>query len=283
MKRVGILLVVIFALIVGITSVAVAQKVSAIAEVDSMAMLIYDRYRPKMEQLVQKYNGEKDSVKQGRLAVQFDKLQAKCDVDMLGYYASNINIEGVTARIFSFRMAMSKSQLTNIYDRFSKELKQNDPFVRSLRSHIDTYQVGVGDTLGDFRAVTSRGHQFSYAEFKNEKDMLLIFGSVNELEAQGRLMLQVAYRDLDYSRMEVATIFDHTDNQSFLNCVVDQQIVWLSLCDFKGVHSPLRIAFGVQSTPMCFYISKGGCVEYISQGVDEWILQKIEQNSRPKR
>lgn len=251
--------------------------VPTIVEVDSLVVERYNGYSPKLEAIIKAYQAETDSVKRLKIEKKYTSLQAQCDAELLAIYTKNLATAGVTERLYALRTSIDKDQLDKIYKRLSAETRREDPYAASIRAHIDTRQVSVGDTLGDFRAETSRGHTFSYSEFKNEKDVLLIFGSLPSLPLEARLMLQLAYRDVDLSQLEIISIFtDETSRAQFEANANYSGVEWLKLCDFRADHSPLKIGFGVQTTPTCFYISRGGAVEYISVGITDQIIELIK-------
>lgn len=279
-----LLLVILLLTTATITSAQKRGGALTLADLDSQVVQKYNALSPKLQAIVSAYNNETDSAKRATIEKQYNDLQADCDAQILAIYTKNLKVEGVTKRIFSLRTSIPKPQLEKLYKKLSADIKRDDAYAKSIRSHIDTHQVQLGDTLGDFKAITSAGHQFRYSEFKDEKDVLLIFGSLNSLPIEARVLLQVSYRDVDLSKLEIISIFtEETDKTQFQTLANQSGIEWLKISDLKGEHSPLKIAFGVETTPMCFYVSRGGAVEYISVGIDDTIIDLIKQQSYKNR
>lgn len=283
------LLLTILALTLVLPSVF-AQKIGGrggaltLPDLDSQVVQKYRHYSPKLEAVIDAYKGELDTAKRVVLERQFNDLQKLCDADMLGVYTKNVKVTGVAERIYSLRTSIPKDQLEKIYKKFSADVRRDDPYAKSIRLHLDMRQVELGDTLGNFQAITSDGLPFRYSEFKDEKDVLIIFGGLNSLPVEARMMLQINYRNVDLSKLELISVMtDITDKTKFEAEARSSGIEWLKLCDYRGDHSPLKIAFGVQATPMCFYVSRGGAVEYISVGITDVIIELMEQQSYKNR
>lgn len=279
-------LLLILLLFVVATSTSAQKRGGALtlAELDSQVVQKYNSFSPKLNAIIDEYNKMTDSTKRAAIEKQYNALQAECDAQMLGIYTKNLKVDGITKRIFALRTSIPKDQLEKIYKKLSPDVKRDDQYAKSIRLHIDTHQIQIGDTLGDFKASTSEGHQFSYGEFKDEKDVLLIFGNLNSIPIDARILLQVSYRDVDLSKLEIISVFtDDIDKAQFEATANQSGCEWLKISDLKGEHSPLKIAFGVEATPMCFYVSRGGAVEYISLGIDDIIIDLIKQQSYKNR
>lgn len=261
---------------------AMAQKKHAILtieDVDSLVIAQYESHKTKFKQMEKKFTTLKTDKQKLKLSEQYEKFQVKSNTDLLGIYAEYINIEGATQRLFTSRMSIEKSELEKIYKKLPESTKQKDPYAKSLKTYIKGYQIAKGDTIGSFNAITARANQFAYSEFKNEKDILLIFGNLESSTIDMKLMLQVLYRKVDIAKLEFVSVFNAKDPKDLTLRALNSGLNWLIISDFKGDHSPLSIAFGVYAEPMAFYISKGGCVESISLGLGDEIQEKIADNS----
>lgn len=283
MKHIVLLILVAFGLALSTTTSASAQKrggVSSVADLDSLAGLKYSSYDTKRDELIKKYEASSDSAERVKLAREFDAIDAKCTLDIFNMYAKNIKIEGAVSQLYALRTSVDKAQLAKVLSKIPKDVAQKDPYAASIRAHLDSHQIAVGDTVGDFRAKVARGADFRFSEFTGEKDVLLIFGGLECMGKDMYTILQVMYRKVDLTKLEIVSVFLDTDKAAFEAEVRQKNVPWVSVCDFKGDHSPLKIAFGVQATPTCFYISKGGRVESASIGVSDNILALITSRSR---
>lgn len=277
MKR--ILIVVFFLLFAVGTQAQKRGAIKTLSDVDSLVALKYNSYEAKRDALVKEFETEKDSLRRIKISSSYDDLERKCSDEIFGIYTKYVSVPRVTERFYAFRTSVGKDKMRKVYDKLPSEVKASDPYARSLKTHLDTRQVGIGDTVGDFRAKLVRDGNFRFGELSELKDVLLIFGGLDCMGADMLTILKIMYRKVDLSKLEIVSVFDHTDKNSFEQTVRDKGVNWLSICDFKGDHSPIKIAFAVQATPTCVYISKGGCVEQISIGVSDDILALITQNS----
>lgn len=262
---------------------AIAQKrdaINTVTDVDSLVALKYTSYDSKRNELVKKYDAVTDSAERVKLIREYNSIDAKCSQDIFNLYVKYGKVDGVISRLYALRMAVDKDQMKKVLSRLPKEIAEKNPYAASLRMHLDTHQITQGDTVGDFRAKMPRGADFRFSEFTGEKDVLLIFGGLDCMGKDLYTILQVMYRKVDLTKLEIVSVFLEEDKASFEAVVRAKNVPWVSICDFRGDHSPLKIAFGVQATPTCFYISKGGRVEISSIGVSDDILALITAKSR---
>lgn len=274
MKKIYTLLIII----VSLFGTANAQEITA-PEVDSLVLAKIDSYRPKLEAMELQYPTLTSDKSKAKLAAKYDKLQAKCNTDIQNIYAKYINVDGVVQRVFTLRTSIDKESLKQICENISPEVRSSDPYVKSLEMHINSYQVAVGDTVGDFKAITSNAHQFNYGEFRHEKDVLLIFGDVQTMPLDVRMILQVMYKEVDLSKLEFVSFMGGSSAAELKSAARAAQIEWLVASDFRGDHSPLRIAFGVSVEPTLIYISKGGAIEIMESGLSDVTIDKIKEQS----
>lgn len=262
---------------------ASAQKrgaVSSVSDLDSLVTLKYSSYDTKRDELIKKHEASTDSAERVKLIREYNAIDTKCMLDIFNLYAKYSKIEGVVSRLYALRTSVDKAQLEKVLNKISKDVSQSDPYVASIRAHIDSRQIAQGDTVGDFRAKMARGADFRFSEFTGEKDVLLIFGGLDCMGKDMYTILQIMYRKVDLTKLEIVSVFPEEDKAAFEAEVRAKNVPWVSICDFRGDHSPLKIAFGVQATPTCFYIGKGGRVEAISIGVSDDILALITSRSR---
>lgn len=283
MKKVVLLILVVFGLVSSTIISASAQKrgaVSSVSDLDSLAGLKYSSYDGKRDELIKKHEASTDSAERVKLIREYNAIDAKCTLDIFNLYARYGKVEGAISRLYALRTSVDKSQLEKVLNKISKDVSQSDPYVASIRAHIDSRQISLGDTVGNFRAKMARGADFRFSEFTGEKDVLLIFGGLDCMGKDMYTILQVMYRKVDLTKLEIVSIFPEEDKVAFEAEVLAKNVPWVSICDFRGDHSPLKIAFGVQATPTCFYIGKGGRVEAISVGISDDILALITSRSR---
>lgn len=256
-----------------------AQKVRTMADVDSLVAVVYGAYQKQWNELSEQHQKTEDSVRKVALYKQYAQSEAKCNAEVLALYGKYPKLEGSAERYFRLRGMMPKKSLEKLYDKLTDSERASSPYAAGIRRHLDTRQVSVGDTVGAFRATMPGGVEFRFGDLSALKDVLLIFGGWDCMGYDAQLMLQVMYRKVDLSKLELVSVFFDTDRAAFEQSVRKAGVPWVSVTDFKGEVSPLNIAFGVQATPLCVYISKGGCVEQMTLGVSDSILERIQQKS----
>ena len=265
--------------LLGVGLGASAQKVQTMGQVDSLAGVVYAQYQKQWDDLASRHDAEQDSVRRAAIYKQYVQSEAKCNAEVLALYGKYPKLEGAAQRYYRLRGAMPKKELEKLYGKLPADVRGSDPYAAGIRRHLDTRQVAVGDTVGTFRASMPRGVDFRFGDLSAMKDVLLIFGGWESLGRDVQLMLQVMYRKVDLSKLEIVSVFMDPSREAFEQSVRAAGVPWAAVCDFKGELSPLNIAFGVQAAPTCFYISKGGCVEEVSVGVSESMLTRIQDNS----
>ncbi|MEG0467705.1 MAG: hypothetical protein RR485_06080 [Mucinivorans sp.] len=262
-------------------SAAAARKkpIATVQDVDSLITVRYRSYDTRREALNKEYQATSDSLEKIRILQDYNKIDQKCVGEVVDIYGKYSSVAGVVERLYALRTSVAKDQLSKIMQRIPQRIKESDPYVSSLKRHLDFNQVTVGDTVSEFKAKTARGDDFRFGELVAEKDILLVFGDWNDSSIDTKRLLDLMYRKIDLSKLEIVNVFSQMSKDDFIATVQKSEIGWLAVCDFRGDHSPLKIAFGVQSTPMCFYIKKGGEVQAISIGISGDILMLVsEQN-----
>lgn len=255
-----------------------AQKVRTMGDVDSLVGVVYNTYQKQWDALNGQYEAA-DSVRRLSIYKQYTQSELKCNAEVLALYAKYPKLEGAAERYFRLRGAMGKKELEKLYVKLPAAERASSAYAKGIRNHLDTRQIGLGDTVGTFRAVMPHGVEFKFGDLSQLKDVLLIFGGWNSIGRDMQLMLQLMYRKVDLSKLELVSIFGSTDRSSFEASVRAAALPWVSVSDLKGELSPLNIAFGIQATPVCVYISKGGRVEEITLGVNDSILARIQEQS----
>lgn len=275
-----ILLILLIA-IMGVAN-ADAQKtgnITSSTDVDSLILETYNGYAAQLTEMGEQYQKLTNEKQKAKLSAKYQKLTETCDQELISIYKKYINVEGVIQRVFSIRKSIAKSELQGIYNDISPMLLTQDPFAASLKSYIDGYQISVGDTIGNFKATTSSGYDFNYSEFRNEKDLLLIFGDFESMANDVKAMLSFLYLSVDISKLEFVSYMNATDNKALYDMAVGNQVQWLVISDFRGDHSPLKLAFDVAIEPSMVYISKGGAIDLMVEGMDDILIEKIQANS----
>ncbi len=260
---------------------AVAQRkgeISKLTDVDSLVVIKYNTFNPQLDELANRFSQATDENQKNKIEEQYNATQAKLDAEVVAIYTKYANIDGVAQRLFLLRAMFDKKQLQKIYSKLPAHIKESDPYAKSIIKYIESYQVGVGDEIGDFRATTSKKYQFSYNEFKNEKDVLLIFGSMNSFELNTRVALMLAYKNVDVSKLEFISVYNASSFEDFAKMSDKDGVEWLAISDLKGDHSSLNMSFNVYAEPTFIYISKGGYVEAISHYLNDTINKLINSN-----
>lgn len=278
------LLLLLIILLTGVATVNAQSRkkkdpINTATSVDSLILATYNSYEVKMLEMESQYDALTNEKQKEKVATKYDQLRAKCDAELLDIYKNYIHVDGVVQRVFSIRTSIPKSELQKIYDDIPPVAKVRDPYAASLKSHIEGYQVSPGDTIGNFKAVTSSGYDFNYAEFRNEKDVLLIFGNFESMTMEVKTMLSFLYAKVNSSKLEFLSFINATDVNDLKNKAIDNQIPWLVGSDFKDDRSPIRMAFGVTLEPYMVYISKGGGIYTMTTGLSDVIISKIQENS----
>lgn len=180
-------------------------------------------------------------------------------------------------RLFMLRLKIPKDTLRSLLLRLPDDLK-NSPYQKSILYHINSEQINEGNTYYDFEATTSEGEKFVLSSLQG-KNILFLFGGLGCMGKDNRAYLNSLYEVTSRDNFEIVVYCLNDDLENLRDVRNTYPCSYLLVSDFLSDHSPVKILYGAQATPTCFFINKQGVVEMKTEGLDqerinELILQK---------
>lgn len=259
---------------------AFAQKskgeILTVDQLNDSLVAIYNSYNDRRQELSDSYDAAEDSALMNAILYQWNVLEARCGNHMFAYCANLAPTnDNAIEMMYRLRQNVDKQLIETIYGTL-KSKQQKLPYAIDLRSYLDTEQVVAGGKYVDFEATTSAGEPFSLRDLVAQKNVLLIFGDAETITDDMLTWFQTIYARNGNSNLEVVRVSsalskEALDEQMKLNPLNGM----LTVSDFLGDHSPARIAYDVQATPVCVAIAKGGDVDLWQVGLSENLLSRL--------
>lgn len=253
------------------------KKALSNVEIDSMSTVIYTSYEPQRELLSAKFE-QADSATQVDIMTQWDANEDKCYAELLRFYGASAQQSPYAIEmLYRLRTSVDKNTLKEVFSKIKPKVRSANHYAQLVQKHLDTDQVTLGGQYADFTATTYAGEPFTLSELVSMKDVLLIFGGLGCMGEESLQLVKLFYAKVDISKLEVVSVFMNTSMDEFKAEHDQYGIGWLGVCDTLGDDSPAKNAYGIQATPTCVYINKGGQVSLITVGVTDQVLQKLEK------
>lgn len=173
-------------------------------------------------------------------------------------------------RLYMVRLTLPKARVREIFESLPKDV-QNSPYGKTLAAHLNSKQISEDDACYDFEATDSEGGKFKLSAHKG-KNVLFIYGGYGGLSCMGksnRDFLNSIYNKNKREDFEIV-VFCSDSNQNKLKKVRETYpCEFIIVSDFLEDHSPVKIIYGAQVSPTCFFINKQGVVEMKTMGLEE--------------
>lgn len=143
------------------------------------------------------------------------------------------------------------------------------PYGKSILLHINSEQIKEGDKFYDFNAITSENKKFKLSSLKR-KNILLIYGGLNCMGEENRDYLNSLHRKTTRDNLEIVVFYaleNIEDLKKIRNTYPNDH--YLLVSDFLKDFTPVKVLYGAQTTPTCFFIDKQGIVRMKSLGLNQ--------------
>ena len=167
--------------------------------------------------------------------------------------------------LYAVRLGLSKDTLQSILSRLPDNMK-NSLYGKSILLHINSGQIDEGSRFYDFEAITSGGDKFELSSLKG-KSVLFLYGGLGCMGKDGRDYLDSLYRETSRNNLEIVVYCPNNDLESLKEVRKTYPCDYILVSDFLQDHTPVKILYGAQATPTCFFINKQGVVEMKTEGL----------------
>lgn len=262
-----VLQVVIIVSIVAQFSCARKQQSEMITEENYLKVdsLMWVQYEQEMEEIYEYYANhpeKRDSLR--AVQGQIDAIYSKKNIEAAFKYAS---VPSGLQRLFMVRLNLSKDTILSVLKTLPDSM-QTSPYGKSLLYHIESEQISEGSKYYDFQAVDTEGRDFSLSSLEG-KNILLLYGGLDCMGADGREYLNKIYSETSRDNFEIVVYCPNSDLESLQQVRITYPCNFLLVSDFLQDHTPIKILYGAQATPTCFFINQQGIVAMKTVGLHQ--------------
>ncbi len=236
---------------------------------------IWGQYERDMQQISEYY--QKHPEKKDSLIVASDQVLAiasKKNKEAAMKYAS---VPSGLQRLYMVRLDISKDILLSILKSLPEDM-QMSPYGKSLFYHIESEQIKEGSAYYDFKATDTEGKDFVLSSLKG-KNILLLYGGLGCMGKIGRDYLNEIYQETNRDHFEIVVYCPNSDLENLQKVRIEYPCGFLLISDFQQDHTPVKILYGAQATPTCFFIDQQGIVKMKTTGLHQdrvnQLLEKI--------
>lgn len=180
--------------------------------------------------------------------------------------------------VYMARIDIPKDTLLLFYSKLPTDVQKSE-YGESIKFHINSKQVEIGDKFYNFQGTDSNGTPFQLSNLKG-KEIFLLYGGLGCIGEEGRVLLNNFNNAMNKDNFKIV-IFNSTSNVEELKALKTQyQLDFIFVDDFKKDHSPMKLTYGAQATPTCFVINKNGIITNKFLGLPETELNKLKKASR---
>jgi len=249
-----ILQVVIIVLSVAQFSCAQKQQSEMITEenylkVDSAIWVQYEQDMEKISELLQNHPEKRDSLIAA--SEQVYATASRKNVEAAIKYAS---VPSGLQRLFWVRLDVPKETIIAVFKTLPDSM-QTSPYGKNLLYHIETEQISEGSKYYDFQSIDTEGKNFALSSLEG-KNILLLYGGLSCMGQFGRDYLNKIYQETSRNHFEIVVYSPEVRNLGGLQQMrTTYPSDFLLVSDFLQDHSPMKILYGAQARPTCFFIN----------------------------
>jgi glutathione peroxidase-family protein len=226
----------------------------------------YDARALKIDKLK---STNKDSIRQ-----LYKILIEKSDKQNIETAIKYANTKSGFKRIYMLRNEIDKSVLLKTYNGIQKALRDSK-YGKSIKSFIESKQVTKGSKFYDFKVVNLEGENLLLSNLIKRKNILLIYGGLKCIRAEGRKRLEELYNNTRNSNLEFI-VFEPSADLSDLKIQAKKfKSNYVFISDFLLDHSPMKINYAVQTLPTSFLIDENGIIIKATEGIPDKEIKKL--------
>jgi len=253
---------------IAILSCARKQQSEMITEenylkVDSLISMQYEQEMEKLSEYAQNHPEKIDSLIAA--SEQIFAASSKKNIEAAIKYAS---VPSGLQRLFIVRLNISKDTILSILKTIPDSM-QTSPYGKSLLYHVESEQISEGSRYYDFQAIDTEGRDFILSSLEG-KNILLVYGGLYCMREGGRDYLNKIYKETSRENFEIVVYCELSSNLEFLQREhIKYPSDYFHVSDFLQDHSSVKIIYGAQGTPTCFFINKKGVVVMKTEGLHQ--------------
>jgi len=227
----------------------------------------YEQESDKIFEYYQKYPEKEDSLI--AISNQILAIANKKNIEAAIKYAS---VPSGLQRLFWVRLDVPKDTIIAILKTLPDSMRTSS-YGRSLLYHIESEQVSEGSKYYNFQSVDTEGRNFFLSSLEG-KNILLLFGGLDCMGKEGREYLNKIYKETSRDNFEIVIYCPVSNLEHLKQLRITYPCDFFLVSDFLQDHTPMKILYGAQGRPTCFFINQEGIVVSKTFGLDE---ERIEQ------
>ena len=227
--------------------------------------ILWKQYEADMEALSKNFREfpeKKDSLM--KVADNILKIALKENRELAMKYAT---VPSGLERLFMVRLDISKDTLRSIFENLPEEMK-NSQYGKNILFHLESEQIKENDKYYDFESTTLEGATFKLSSLAG-KNILFIYSGLSCMGQGGRDYLNSLYGKTSRDNFEIVVYESVSNLKNLSNVQTKYNCDFLLVSDFLQDSSPVKILYGAQATPTCFFIDKEGIIRMRTVGVYE--------------
>jgi peroxiredoxin len=232
-------------------------------KLDSIVWAQHQRDQEAIYKEFQEHPERKDSLRKAYNEVY--EAASKKNVELAIEFAST---PSGFKRLFMVRLDISKGRLRSVLDALPEEMRQSQ-YGRNIQMHLDTEQIEEGSMYYDFEAVADSGDPFRLSQLVGSgKRVLLLYGGLDCMGPEGRDYLNALYERTFHDDFEIVVYCLNSDLDALKRVRDVFPCKFTLVSDFLEDSTPVKIIYGAQATPTCFFIDGDGIVKMKSEGLN---------------
>lgn len=237
---------------------------------------IWETYESEASSLFKFYELLPD--KKDSLDIVFNELKKKAEQKYIKTVIKYVSVPSGFNSLYRQRLNIPKDTLHAVLEKLPKEIQESD-YGKSIKFHINSKQIEIGDEFYNFQATQSNGKPFQLSNLKG-KNILLLYGGLDCIQERGRVLLKNFYDTMNKDELKIVVFNSCSNIEELKDLKTEYQLDFIFVDDFKKDHSPMKIIYGVQSTPTCFAINNNGIITNKFLGMTQTELNKLRKSSR---
>ena len=185
----------------------------------------------------------------------------------------------VSAYVLSvYRSSWNKDTVSNLYNQFSKELKQTN-FGKKIFTYLFLNRnIKVGDKFVDFSQKDKTGKLIKFSNIKSNCILLEFWGSWCGPCREENPSLVRIYNEFQQKGFEILGVAAETNKQQWIKAIKEDGLNWINVTDLKGSDNDAAMIYGVSGYPSNFLIDKDGTIiakDVYGDDLRNWLLKLL--------
>lgn len=218
---------------------------------------IWEEYEQNMSKIFEGYKlypEKKDS-----LMIASERILAIADKKNVEAAIKYSSVPSGLQRLFMVRLQIPKDTILSILKRLPDNM-QTSSYGKNLFYHIESEQIEEGHKYSDFKAIDSEGKDFILSSLEG-KNVLFLYGGLECMGKENRDYLNEIYEKTNRDSFEIVIYCQSSSLEQLQEVRKEFPCDFFLVSDFLHDFTPVKILYGAQATPTCFFINKKGVVK----------------------